>query len=297
MKLTYNKWRLRKYTAVAETKAALRREMQHTASLKRGRSQRQQIPFGVRALESGIEVDGVWISGTNTPSSMPGSPNIAAKKPQPAPRDHSLEGSSSTSEMSRIEIPQPVHGYSGMNHSAGPSNKIPIIFDRPMSSEQQHSKQPTSDHQSWGRPTYQPRRSSQLRFSNSLNPEDSEAFAALEGRPMAANRNRKRPEGEHTPLCLVRSHANFETAQDPTPREKNVVTPHHGIATSRTHPAARIIMTRTSRPNLNGRPTVMFILHLASLGKVVPRTLTIPRDTSLSSLIPLQAIPNHIWTN
>lgn len=201
IKLTYNKWRLRKYTAVAETKAAVRREMQHTASVKRGRSQRQGIPFGIRALESGIEVDGVWISGANTPSSMPGSPNIAAMKPKPARRDHSPEASSSTSEMSRIEIPQPVHGYPNnprMNHSAGPSYKLPTPIDRPVASEQQHIKPPTSDHQSHGRPTYQPRRSSQLRYSDSLNPEDSEAFAALEGRTMAADRNGKRPEGSES---------------------------------------------------------------------------------------------------
>lgn len=180
--------------------------MQHTASVKRGRSQRQGVPFGIRALESGIEVDGVWISGANTPSSMPGSPNIAAMKPKPARQDHSPVASSSNSEMSRIEIPQPVHGYPNnprTNHSAGPSYKLHTPIDRPVASEQQHIKPPTSDYQSHGRPTYQPRRSSQLRYSDSLNPEDSEAFAALEGRTMAADRNGKRPEGEHIPLCLV----------------------------------------------------------------------------------------------
>ena len=196
MKLTYNKWRLRKYTAVAETKAALRREMQHTASVKRGRSQRQQIPFGVRALESGIEVDGVWISGTNTPSSMPGSPSIAAIKAQPPPGAHSLEASSSNSEMSRIEIPQPVHGYPGMNHSSGPSYKNSTPVDRPVSSERQQKKQPPFDYPSVGRPTYQPRRSSQLRFSNSLDPQNSEALAALEGRTTGTGPKGKRPEGK-----------------------------------------------------------------------------------------------------
>ena len=199
MKLTYNKWRLRKYTAVAETKATLRREMQHTASVKRGRSQRQQIPFGVRALESGIEVDGVWISGTNTPSTMPGSPNIAAIKPQPAHREHPAEPSSSNSEMSRIEIPQPVHGYSGLNSSSGPSYKTSTV-DRPVSAERQHKKPMPSDHHSLGRPTYQPRRSSQLRFSNSLDAENSEALAALEGRTTAASAKGKRPEGKY--ICL-----------------------------------------------------------------------------------------------
>ena len=209
MKLTYNKWRLRKYTAVAENKVALRREMQHTVSVKRGRSQRQQIPFGVRALESGIEVDGVWISGTNTPSSMPGSPNIAPMKPQAVHKEHPPEGSSSTSDMARIEIPQPVHGYPGANHSASPSHNIPTTFDSSMSSEQQRNRSQASDHPNHNRPTYQPRHSSHLRFSNSLSPEDSEAFAALESRPLAADRNGKRPKGAYTLHCRVSFGADF----------------------------------------------------------------------------------------
>lgn len=296
MKLTYNKWRLRKYTAVAETKATLRREMQHTASVKRGRSQRQQIPFGVRALESGIEVDGVWISGTNTPNSMPGSPNIAAMKSQSAHRDHSPDAPSS-SEMSRIEIPQPVHGYPGINHPAGPSYNTPTPVDRPLPSERQHSKPPSSDHQSHTRPTYQPRRSSHLRFSDSLSPEDSEAFATLEGRSMNADRNGKRPEGEDILLCLASFHANIKSTQDPTHQMKNFASPHHGLATLRTHPAARTIATRTIQFNLSDHQTVISILHLASLRKFVPPTRTAPTDTSLSSLTLLQVTPNHTWTN
>lgn len=271
--------------------------MQHTTSVKRGRSQRQQIPFGVRALESGIEVDGVWISGTNTPTSMPGSPNIAAMKPQPAHKDLSSKSRSSTSEMSRIETPQQVHDHPGVTHSAGPSNKVPTPFDRPVSSERQHSKPPTSDHQSRGRPTYQPRRSSHLRFSNSQDPEDSEEFATLEGRTMTGGTNGKHAEGEHNALCLGRSYVKFSTIQDPTHQAKNIVTQHRGLATLRTHPAARTIVTGTSQCNPNGRRTVIFILRLASLQKSVPPTHTIRTGTSLSSLILLQATPNHTWTN
>ena len=296
MKLTYNKWRLRKYTAIAETKAAFRREMQHTASVKRGRSQRQQIPFGVRALESGIEVDGVWISGTNTPSTMPGSPNIAAMKPKPARNGHSPETSSSTSEMSRIEIPQPVHGYSGMNHSSGPSYKVPAQVDRPVSSDRQHTKPPHADHQSHGRATYQPRRSSQLRFSNSLDAHNSEALATLEGRITATDAKGKRPEGKHISLLLEGFNANSRIAQNSTHQEQDIVTPRRGQATLRSHPAVRTSLTQNGPSKLNGRRTVTFIPHLASLRNLVPPSLTTPKDTSLSSSILLRAILNHIWT-
>lgn len=196
MKLTYNKWRLRKYTAVAEKKTALRREMQHATSVKRGRSQRQQIPFGIRALESGIEVDGVWISGSNTPASTPGTPNIPAMKLQPTHKRHSSEVSSSISEMSRIEVPRPVHEQPSMNHLPGASRKLSTPLDQPILLGRQHSKPHSSDHQSHGRPTYQPRHSSHLRFSNSLSPQDSKAYAALEGRTATAGGNGKQPEGE-----------------------------------------------------------------------------------------------------
>jgi hypothetical protein len=40
------------------------------------------IPFGARAIESGIQVDGIWISDQNTPSSSPVQPGTPAKSRQ-----------------------------------------------------------------------------------------------------------------------------------------------------------------------------------------------------------------------
>ncbi|KAF2722694.1 hypothetical protein K431DRAFT_221640 [Polychaeton citri CBS 116435] len=68
-KLTYTHWRLRKLGAIAEKQRqeqALRREL----SEKRrppGTRKEGDVPFGVRAIESGIEVEGVWISRNNSP--------------------------------------------------------------------------------------------------------------------------------------------------------------------------------------------------------------------------------------
>lgn len=70
-KLAYTHWTLRKYAVVAEKERqeqAQHREMlqkSSTPTSERG----EEIPFGVRAIERGIEVEGVYISRPNTPDS------------------------------------------------------------------------------------------------------------------------------------------------------------------------------------------------------------------------------------
>ncbi|KAI9797609.1 MAG: hypothetical protein M1833_005392 [Piccolia ochrophora] len=66
IKLSWSHWRIRKYTAIDEASKSHLREMRqsrHVIQLKG-----EDVPFGVRAIESGIEVDGVWISRPNSPA-------------------------------------------------------------------------------------------------------------------------------------------------------------------------------------------------------------------------------------
>lgn len=169
VKLVYNHQRLRKYSKLAAEKAQIREQLQRTASVKHGSG--KDIPFGIRALESGIEVDGVWISGSNTPAgstpahSTPGSPTLDAttEVPKVAPQGQiPSDRASLPSQMTQIEIPPQAYGQD---------------VDR------RHNPQPGT-----GRLTYQPRRSSGLRFSNSNDEYSSDlgdrdaALAALEGR-------------------------------------------------------------------------------------------------------------------
>ena len=185
IKLVYNHWKLRKYTKIAATKAAFKNEMKHSQSVRRGRA--RDVPFGIRAIESGVEVDGVWISKTNTPaSSIPGSPVISATpdRQAAAQADSSVDRTSSASNMTHLEIPQAIQSQSHADAAPGPSTRNP--FERPV---RNHEPPPTSDHQARGRPTYQPRRSSQLRYSNSINPEDSEDATDVETRPPSSDRN------------------------------------------------------------------------------------------------------------
>lgn len=191
LKLVYNHWRLRKYTAIAAAKAAQRQDMQHAPSVRRRKG--PDVPFGIRAIESGIEVDGVWISRSNTPApSLPDSPmSNASAAPTPVKRAHSPDRTSSSSNISRLEIPQPVHGYPGVNTSRGGPSSANAPFERSLPTERSPSRPNSmvSDYPPRGRPTYQPRRSSHLRFSNSQDVDHSAAMAALEGRLLTQKRN------------------------------------------------------------------------------------------------------------
>ncbi|EME49140.1 hypothetical protein DOTSEDRAFT_76537 [Dothistroma septosporum NZE10] len=71
-KLGYTHWKLRKYVAVAE-KEKMEQAMQRQISLRRATSTRKgaDASFGLEALEKGIEVEGIWVSRSNTPE--PGS--------------------------------------------------------------------------------------------------------------------------------------------------------------------------------------------------------------------------------
>ncbi|CAK1354818.1 hypothetical protein CB0940_01374 [Cercospora beticola] len=65
-KVAHTQYKLRAYNAVAErdkTEGAIHRQM----SQRRRQQTANDVPFGIRAIESGIEVDGVWVSRSNTP--------------------------------------------------------------------------------------------------------------------------------------------------------------------------------------------------------------------------------------
>ncbi|KAF3892396.1 hypothetical protein GTR04_6685 [Trichophyton interdigitale] len=60
----YNSWRIKKIGAAEKLKKA-----EEEASV--GTKDLNLIPFGSRALESGIEIEGIWVSKTNTPLPSP----------------------------------------------------------------------------------------------------------------------------------------------------------------------------------------------------------------------------------
>lgn len=195
LKLLYNHWRLRKYTTIAATRTTLPQDMQQTTPPRRRGD--PGVPFGVRALESGIEVDGVWHSRSNTPApSIPDSPmSSASASPGSIRRPSSPDRTSTSSNISKLEMPQPVHGYPGVGHvrSVSASGVVNAPFERGIAPERSSSR-PNSISPEYlnrdiprGHQTYQPRRSSHLRFSNSQS-DNSAAMAALEGHHLISKR-------------------------------------------------------------------------------------------------------------
>jgi hypothetical protein len=82
---------------------------------------KDEIPFGVRAIESGIEVDGVWISRSNTPV---GSSRSSIMMETRLPRSFN---------NSQLELPQTAYASSrGSSQAVG-------SFDRAVSAERIHT--------------------------------------------------------------------------------------------------------------------------------------------------------------
>ena len=171
--------------------------MQHTEGARQRKG--REIPFGIRAIESGIEVDGVWISRSNTPrSSMPGSPAFSVSEQNTGQHMASAERPASTFNIPRLEMPQPAHHDTlgpGPARSSTSSRPLSSSFDRAVSAEIIPSRVGSSEFASRGRPTYQPRRSSHLRYSNSHELDNSDALATLEGRQLATTPERSNSTG------------------------------------------------------------------------------------------------------
>ncbi len=198
--------------------------MQHSQSVRRGRA--REVPFGVRALEGGIEVEGVWISGTNTPAgSTPGTPTFLANA-NSARGEPSPDRASSASTMSHLEMPQPTRGYPTVMIASDSNSQNSSPFADPRVSPDSTQQPPSiPDHLPHNRPNYKPRRSSQLRYSNSMKSEDPESLAAREGHYLMPHGKGKTRQGKNhlvllpTAMC---SRFNIESGSEYEERDRSV---------------------------------------------------------------------------
>ncbi|KAF2204614.1 hypothetical protein GQ43DRAFT_460599 [Delitschia confertaspora ATCC 74209] len=118
IKLKYDHYKIRKYTQVEKMKQNDPTPEMLEAAREEERKD-DEVPFGIRAIESGIEVEGVWISRSNTPvGSSASSINDGSFR---IPR--SLNNS-------HVELPRPAYASSSRD-----SSRTPNSFDRAVSAE------------------------------------------------------------------------------------------------------------------------------------------------------------------
>lgn len=71
----------------------------------------EEVPFGIRAIEAGDEVDGIWNSRAATPLQAP-SPKSFSEPSTPTMKPQKLQKArkfGSESSLSGLELPEPAH--------------------------------------------------------------------------------------------------------------------------------------------------------------------------------------------
>lgn len=126
--------------------------------------QKDEIPFGIRAIESGLEVEGVWISRSNTPVGSSRSSMTDIKLSQ---------------NGSQLELPKAAYGSSSRNSSSSTIGRT-STFDRAVDAERIPTNESRSSSPGRENPSsYRGRNPSSLRNSTTLQ--------ALEGQDPASS--------------------------------------------------------------------------------------------------------------
>ncbi|TAQ87928.1 hypothetical protein B7494_g3763 [Chlorociboria aeruginascens] len=130
----------------------------------------QEIPFGVRAIQSGIQVDGIWISRENL--ATPGDLKFGFPSGTSSPSSAGL--SKNSTRISLQSVPELSSGDGPPVRQSAPAN----MYTEPSGLPNYSRLDPPSPHSS-----YKPRKSSQLRFSGYGDTEyDEETLGQLEGK-------------------------------------------------------------------------------------------------------------------
>ncbi|KAF2182149.1 hypothetical protein K469DRAFT_245556 [Zopfia rhizophila CBS 207.26] len=247
-KLRYDHYRIRKYSKVEKGKKAATPEMLEAQP----EEVKDDIPFGIRAIESGIEVDGVWISRSNTPVGSSASSINEVK----LPRSHN---------SSQLELPQPVHGSSSRNSSRAPSS----AFDRAVSAERlpsdsrSSSPGPVNASQARGRP---PVASSSRNSSYNLT-RNSTTLHALEGLDpnsssarYEANNAQASPSNSGKSSGRTSDESDYMNIDDARPYEAAYLNPRHASLAVPIDPRMDLDLLQSHR-----------LSHVAETGQLTPR--------------------------
>jgi hypothetical protein len=176
-KLLWTNRFVRQQELVDEEKRIKVEELRKSGQVIEPRKSRD-IPFGVRAIQSGIQIDGIWIS--------------KERLPIPTTFQSGLHQSSSDSSITSLKLPPPA----SLENSPDAIRALttpPRSFSKITERESSHFDPPrieevksTENQDLTGyRPSYKPRRSSHLRYgSHGDGHLDEETLEQLEGVPM-----------------------------------------------------------------------------------------------------------------
>ncbi|CAG8950674.1 hypothetical protein HYFRA_00002884 [Hymenoscyphus fraxineus] len=128
---------------------------------------KHDVPFGVRAIQSGIQVDGIWISNTSTP--MPSQINLTqAQSP-------TVSNASTSPRNSQ---------YTSQKVTQAPSSRKSRSPLRSASPIDVNVEDPAYEQSPGPRQSYKPRKSSHLRYGSYGETQyNDDALAQLEGKP------------------------------------------------------------------------------------------------------------------
>jgi hypothetical protein len=149
--------RNRKRAVADEEKAAKIQELRISGFIVKSKRE-NHIPFGVRALESGVEIDGIWVSTTKTP--------VPESLKQLRDSDHPPESLESINEgrpLSAEELSPPRMSFSG---PLQPAFRPSRVFSSHSKSSEAFQPSETKISSRDRASAYKPKRSSHLRFSS-----------------------------------------------------------------------------------------------------------------------------------
>lgn len=170
-------------------------------------SSKTDVPFGVRAIQSGIQVDGIWISNTSTP--IPSELRFSKNKPTSATE------SSSGADSNKSTTGTGVRHDASFSIPLDPTTKTPARLSSPYS-DRDPSMEPTNASEfPNARQSYQPRKASHLRYNNN-GAYDEETLGQLEGSVPQERLQARQPRTSHQDYSEAESSAADNEANSAT---------------------------------------------------------------------------------
>ncbi|XP_014555372.1 hypothetical protein COCVIDRAFT_38872 [Bipolaris victoriae FI3] len=241
IKLSFDKRKLRKYSKVDKGKRAQSPEMLEAQPVTQvTEDPKDEIPFGIRAIQSGIEVDGVWISRSNTPVGSSRASIMSEKFPR---------------TNSQLELPQPVAQGSSRNSSRAPSSFDRAVSAEPLSNTESRSSSPARGHQHDG-----PRCSNcnhHVSQSAHLSGSSSPSRTSPLGQVEASSKSSSRNSDESDYMAINQDVRAYETAYLPPNGAHRTVDPKTDLDLLRSHRLSHVaetgqLMPRVRKPGHSG---------------------------------------------